>query len=123
SRVVNLSSHGHMIGGVDLEDPNYEHRDYDKWGAYGQAKTANVLFSRELDRRFGPHDLHAYAVHPGMIHTNLGRHLDRSDLEGITERASKRPPGGPSAEFKTVETGAATQVWAATGQGIPGGSY
>jgi NAD(P)-dependent dehydrogenase (short-subunit alcohol dehydrogenase family) len=122
-RIVNLSSHGHMIGGVDLDDPNYEHRDYDKWGAYGQAKTANVLFTRELERRLGEQGRHSYAVHPGMIHTNLGRHLDRSDFAGITDRASKRPPGGPSSEFKTVEQGAATQVWAATADGIPGGSY
>jgi NAD(P)-dependent dehydrogenase (short-subunit alcohol dehydrogenase family) len=123
SRVVNLSSHGHMIGGVDLDDPNYERRDYDKWGAYGQAKTANVLFSRELDRRFGAQGLHAYAVHPGMIHTNLGRHLVPEDLTMITDRTKDRPAGGPSTSFKKVETGAATQVWAATGDGIPGGAY
>lgn len=123
ARIVNVSSHGHMIGGVDLEDPNYQRRDYDKWEAYGQAKTANVLFSRELDRRFGDHGLHAYAVHPGMIITELGRHLDEADLADIGERTSKRPAGGPSAEFKPVERGAATQVWAATGADIPGGSY
>jgi len=81
SRIVNLSSHGHMIGGVDLDDPNYEHRPYDKWEAYGQAKTANVLFSRELDRRFGDHDVHAYAVHPGLVTTVSGQREMIADLE------------------------------------------
>ena len=123
SRIVNLSSQGHLIAGLDLDDPNYEQRDYDKWQAYGQAKTANVLFTRELERRFGGHDLHAYAVHPGMIRTELGRHLDRSDLADIGERTSKAPSDGPSTSFKTVETGAATQVWAATAVDIPGGAY
>jgi NAD(P)-dependent dehydrogenase (short-subunit alcohol dehydrogenase family) len=123
ARVVNLSSHGHMIGGVDLDDPNYERRDYDKWGAYGQAKTANVLFTRELERRFGDQGRHSYAVHPGMIATDLGRHLEPADFEYIGSRTKDRPSDGPSTAFKTVETGAATQVWAATGDGIPGGSY
>jgi NAD(P)-dependent dehydrogenase (short-subunit alcohol dehydrogenase family) len=122
-RVVNLSSHGHMIGGVDLDDPNYERREYEKWRAYGQAKTANVLFTRELERRFGDQGRHSYAVHPGMIATNLGRHLEPADFEYIGSRTKDRPSGGPSTAFKPVETGAATQVWAATGDGIPGGSY
>jgi NAD(P)-dependent dehydrogenase (short-subunit alcohol dehydrogenase family) len=123
SRIVNLSSHGHMIGGVDLDDPNYERREYEKWNAYGQAKTANVLFSRELERRFGEHGLHAYAVHPGMIVTELGRHLVAEDFEFIGERTKDRPAGGPSSGFKSVEAGAATQVWAATADDIPGGAY
>jgi NAD(P)-dependent dehydrogenase (short-subunit alcohol dehydrogenase family) len=123
ARVVNLSSAGHLIGGVDLDDPNFEHRDYDKWVAYGQAKTANILFTRELERRFGDHGLHAYAVHPGAVATELARHLDRSDFEAMVERMKNRPKEGPSTELKQVDTGASTQVWAATGEDIPGGSY
>lgn len=123
ARVVNLSSQGHLIAGVDLDDPNYEHREYDKWEAYGQSKTANVLFTRELERRFGDHGLHAYAIHPGMVMTELGRHLDRADVEGITQRARNRPANGPSTTMKQVGTGAATQVWAATADDLPGGSY
>lgn len=123
SRVVNLSSQGHLTSGLHLDDPNYEHREYDKWEAYGQAKTANICFTRELERRFGEHGLHAYAVHPGAVMTDLGRHLEKADLEALGKRMAERPPGGPSMAFKQVDTGAATQVWAATGEGIPGGSY
>ena len=123
ARVVNLTSAGHLIGGVDLDDPNFEGRDYDKWVAYGQAKTANILFTRELERRFGDHGLHAYAVHPGAVATELARHLDRSDFEAMVERMKNRPEEGPSTELKQVDTGASTQVWAATGEDIPGGSY
>ena len=123
ARVVNLSSAGHLIGGVDLDDPNFERRDYDKWVAYGQAKTANILFTRELERRFGDHGLHAYAVHPGAVATELARHLDRSDFDAMVERMKNRPKEGPSTELKQVDTGASTQVWAATGKDIPGGSY
>ena len=123
ARVVNLTSAGHLIGGVDLDDPNFEHRAYDKWVAYGQAKTANILFTRELERRFGDHGLHAYAVHPGAVATELARHLDRSDFEAMVERMKNRPKEGPSTELKQVDTGASTQVWAATGEDIPGGSY
>jgi len=123
SRVVNLSSQGHLLGGVDLDDPNYERREYQKWEAYGQAKTANILFTRELERRFGDHGLHAYAVHPGTIITELGRHLEPEDFEYIASRQAERPAGGPKTEFKPVEEGAATQVYAATGDDIPGGAY
>jgi NAD(P)-dependent dehydrogenase (short-subunit alcohol dehydrogenase family) len=123
SRVVNLSSQGHLLDGVDLEDPNFERRDYHKWLAYGQAKTANILFTRELERRFGEHDLHAYAVHPGTIATELGRHLEAEDFEYIQSRQAERPAGGPKTAFKSVEEGAATQVYAATGDDIPGGAY
>ena len=123
SRVVNLSSQGHLLGGVDLDDPNYERREYQKWEAYGQAKTANILFTRELERRFGDLGLHAYAVHPGTIITELGRHLEAEDFEYIAARQAERPAGGPKTGFKPVEEGAATQVYAATGDDIPGGSY
>ncbi len=123
ARVVNVSSQGHLAGGVDLDDPNFERRDYDKWAAYGQAKSANILFTHELERRFGDHGLHAYAVHPGAVMTDLGRHLDESDLESMFKRMKERPPGGPSMTMKQVDTGASTQVWAATGDDIPGGAY
>ena len=116
ARVVNLSSAGHRFSGVDFDDPNYEHRDYDTWEAYGQIKTANVLFSVELNRRLAGRGVEAFAVHPGGIMTKLGRHLEQADIEELMSRA----PGGKGIQWKTVEQGAATSVWAATAPELDG---
>ena len=109
ARVVNVSSAGHRASDVDFDDPNYERRPYEKWEAYGQSKTANILFTVELERRFGNEGIHAFAVHPGMIVTDLGRHLTRDDYMELSRRASGRLP-----EPKSIEDGAATTLWAAT---------
>ncbi len=109
-RIVNLTSAGHKISDVDLDDPHYERRDYDKWGAYGQSKTANVLFSVELNKRLADAGITANAVHPGGIRTELGRHLSEDDIEALTSRVES--DGG--FEFKSIPEGAATSVWAAT---------
>jgi NAD(P)-dependent dehydrogenase (short-subunit alcohol dehydrogenase family) len=116
SRVVNLSSAGHRFSDVLWDDPNYETRDYDKWESYGQSKTANVLFSVELNRRLAGQGIEAFAVHPGGIMTNLGRHLEQADIEELMSRA----PGGQGIKWKTVEQGAATSVWAATAPELEG---
>jgi NAD(P)-dependent dehydrogenase (short-subunit alcohol dehydrogenase family) len=116
ARVVNLSSAGHRFADVDFDDPNYETRAYDKWEAYGQSKTANVLFSVELNRRLKDQGVEAFAVHPGGIMTNLGRHLQKQDIEELMSRA----PGGQGIQWKTVEAGAATSVWAATAPELAG---
>jgi len=115
SRVVNLSSAGHRFAPVDLEDPHFEQREYDKWASYGQAKTANVLHAVELDRRLRKRGVRAFAIHPGAIMTELGRHLDRDDIATLQSRA----PGG-GLVFKPVEIGAATQVYAATAPELAG---
>jgi NAD(P)-dependent dehydrogenase (short-subunit alcohol dehydrogenase family) len=112
-RIVNLSSAAHGRSDVDLEDPNFDHTDYDPWQAYGRSKTANVLFTKELARRLGSRGLLAFSLHPGGISTELGRHLD--DAMVAEMRARSAPASGPPIRFKTVECGAATQVWAATG--------
>lgn len=77
ARVVVLSSRGHRRSDVDFDDPNYLHRPYDPWEAYGQSKTANCLFAVGLTRRGMP----ANAVAPGSIHTPLMRHMPRQELE------------------------------------------
>jgi NAD(P)-dependent dehydrogenase (short-subunit alcohol dehydrogenase family) len=113
ARIVNLSSAGHRFGDADLDDLNYEHRDYDEWAAYGQSKTANILFSVELERRLGSLGVRSLAVHPGGIHTDLGRHMT-SDL--LTQLQARIEQSNPSGEFvwKSIPQGAATTVWAAT---------
>ena len=93
SRVVNLSSGGHMGSDIVWDDPNFERREYDKFAAYGQSKTANILFSVELDRRLGDRGVHAYAVHPGMISTELGRYMTKDDFSALMERAKAATVG------------------------------
>ncbi len=124
SRVVNLSSGGHMGSDIVWDDVNFERRDYDKFSAYGQSKTANILFSVELDRRLASRGVQAYAVHPGMIATELGRYMTQDDFQALMDRAKNSPSGGMPA-YKTVEQGAATSVWAATAPELDGrgGTY
>ncbi|KKF00657.1 SDR family NAD(P)-dependent oxidoreductase [Mycolicibacterium obuense] len=119
ARVVNLSSEGHRLGDIDLEDANWEHRDYDKFVAYGASKTANVLHAVELDRRLRDSGVHAYAVHPGIVATSLARHMDDQDFADLTRR------GRTNRQFTTPEYGAATQVWAAVSDDVTpaGGVY
>ncbi len=114
SRLVSLSSAGHRFGNVDLEDPNFEHTPYEPFVAYGHSKTANVLFAVEFDRRHRPHGVRAAAVHPGVIQTELGRHMDPSSLQAMvkTMNADLAAEGKPPFQWKTVPQGAATSVWA-----------
>jgi NAD(P)-dependent dehydrogenase (short-subunit alcohol dehydrogenase family) len=115
ARIVNVSSAGHRFGPVDFDDPHFERREYDKWASYGQAKTANVLHAVELDRRLSSHGVRAFAIHPGAIMTELGRHLTRDDMQTLNSRA----PGG-GLKFKPLPAGAATQVYAATAPELEG---
>ncbi|KAA0111096.1 SDR family NAD(P)-dependent oxidoreductase [Mycolicibacterium sp. P1-5] len=107
TRIINLSSRGHHLSGIRWGDPNYgDESSYDKWQAYGQSKSANVLFAVEAERRWGPRGVHSFAVHPGVVFTDLARHMTRDDFSA----------GGTLAnlEVTDVEHGAATTVWAAT---------
>jgi NAD(P)-dependent dehydrogenase (short-subunit alcohol dehydrogenase family) len=114
-RLVNLSSSGHRFANVDLGDPNFKQRPYDPFAAYGQSKTANILFAVAFDRRHRERGVRATAVHPGGIQTELGRHMDPGHLEGMVEQINKQlaEEGEDPFQFKTVPQGAATSVWAA----------
>ena len=126
ARVVTLSSRGHQRAGIDFDDPNFERRAYDRWQAYGQSKTANVLFAVELDRRGEASGIRAFAVHPGAILTDLGRHMTDDELRsyGISPDSRLSIPAGKSVaeggDFKTIEQGAATSVWCATSPQLDG---
>jgi NAD(P)-dependent dehydrogenase (short-subunit alcohol dehydrogenase family) len=114
SRLVNLSSAGHRYADVNLEDPNFEHSPYAEFTAYGRSKTANVLFAVEFDRRHKASGVRATAVHPGGIHTELGRHMTPEAMEKlIAEINANQPKGAPPFSWKTIPQGAATSVWAA----------
>jgi NAD(P)-dependent dehydrogenase (short-subunit alcohol dehydrogenase family) len=114
-RIVNLSSRGHRRGGINFDDPHYRTRPYDKWEAYGQAKSANILFTVALEKRLAAQGIHSFAVHPGVIATELSRHLSRDDFKDLAARA----PAGALTR-KSVPQGAATSVWAATSPDLAG---
>ncbi|HVK79672.1 MAG TPA: oxidoreductase [Verrucomicrobiae bacterium] len=117
ARVVSLSSIGHRISPVNLEDPNFERSDYNKWVSYGRAKTANALFAIGLDRRGAAHGVRAFAVHPGGIMTDLQRYMpdeEKRAMGWIDEH------GNINERFKTPSQGAATSVWCATNAQLDG---
>jgi NAD(P)-dependent dehydrogenase (short-subunit alcohol dehydrogenase family) len=120
ARIVALSSSAHRRSPVVFDDIHFERREYDPWLAYGQSKTANVLFAVEATRRFAGAGITANAVMPGGIMTNLQRHVDE---ETRAAWASAGQLG--DLVLKTPEQGAATSVLLATSpllEGI-GGRY
>lgn len=92
ARVVNLSSMGWGLGEVRFEDYNFnDGKDWEKWAAYGQSKTANILFGRGLAEKLKAKGIQAYSLHPGGINTNLGREVDfMKELEGLTKMFNDR---------------------------------
>jgi NAD(P)-dependent dehydrogenase (short-subunit alcohol dehydrogenase family) len=114
ARVVSVSSSGHQISPVIFDDLNFDFRPYDPWLAYGQSKTANVLFAVEATHRWKADGITANALMPGAVYTNLQRHT-----------GGKGSGRTPAEWFKSVEQGAATSVLLAVSpllEGI-GGRY
>ena len=117
ARVVSLSSIGHRRAPVNLEDPSFERSPYDKWEAYGRAKSANALFAVGLDKRGAPHNVRAFAVHPGGIMTDLQRFMPEEEKRamGWIDESGKL-----NERFKSTSQGAATSVWCAANAQLDG---
>lgn len=108
SRVVMVSSGAHRLADVDMNDPNFLVRPYDRWDAYGQSKSANALFALGFDRRHAADGIRAFAVAPGVIlDTNLHHHLNPELFVPLRERQ----PTVSNLPRKTAACGAATLVW------------
>jgi NAD(P)-dependent dehydrogenase (short-subunit alcohol dehydrogenase family) len=106
ARVVSVSSSAHLRSPVIFDDINFDNREYEPWSAYGQSKTANVLFAVEAARRWAGDGILVNALHPGGIRTNLQRYVSDEDLERMRTAAG----GSTLPQWKTTEQGAATSV-------------
>jgi NAD(P)-dependent dehydrogenase (short-subunit alcohol dehydrogenase family) len=109
ARVVSVSSSAHLRSDIVFDDIHFERRAYEPWSAYGQSKTANVLFAVEATRRWSGDGILVNAVMPGSIRTNLQRHVTDEELDRLRAAA-----GGGAFQLKSVEQGAATSVLLAT---------
>jgi NAD(P)-dependent dehydrogenase (short-subunit alcohol dehydrogenase family) len=109
ARIVSVSSSAHHRSPVVFEDIHFEHRPYDPWSAYGQSKTANVLFAVEASRRWASDGITANALMPGGIRTNLQRYVTAEELDRLRAAA-----GAGDSKWKTPEQGAATSILVAT---------
>ncbi|MET8156545.1 SDR family NAD(P)-dependent oxidoreductase [Sphaerisporangium sp. NPDC005289] len=108
ARVVSVSSAAHLRSPVVFEDIHFRERPYDPWTAYGQSKTANVLFAVEAATRWADDGITVNALHPGGIRTNLQRHVTMEELDRL--RAQMSAGGASTPDWKTPEQGAATSV-------------
>lgn len=120
ARVVSVSSAAHLRSPVVFEDIHFLERPYEPWAAYGQSKTANVLFAVEASKRWAGDGITVNSLMPGAIRTNLQRHVTDEELQRL------RAESGPTTvAWKTPEQGAATSVLVATSpllEGV-GGRY
>ncbi|KXS19833.1 oxidoreductase [Gonapodya prolifera JEL478] len=121
ARVVCLSSIGHRRSGIVWDDISLE-KNYDRWVSYGQSKTSNILFARELNRQLQSAGVSAFSVHPGGIMTGLQVHMPKEEFEAY---GWVRPDGTLHPSFKTVSQGASTSIYAALARELEGkgGSY
>lgn len=115
ARVVSVSSAAHLRSPVVFEDIHFERREYEPWAAYGQSKTANVLFAVEASRRWAADGITVNALMPGAISTNLQRYITEEDLKRLRAQLD-----AGDVLWKTPEQGAATSVLLATSPLVAG---
>lgn len=121
ARVISVSSMGHRFSDIVWDDINFERRPYDPWSAYGQSKTANVLFAVELDRRGRADGIRAFSLHPGGIVTGLAKHISTDRLKEMGNLdADGEPVVDPDRDMKSIPQGAATHVWCAVSPQLDG---
>lgn len=116
SRVINVSSNGHRLSPVRFQDYNFQDgASYNRWRAYGQSKTANMLFTTALAKRLHHRGILSFSLHPGVIKTNLSTNLDMASFEElftIDKQDGHLPPTG-GFTYQTLDEGTATHVYAA----------
>jgi NAD(P)-dependent dehydrogenase (short-subunit alcohol dehydrogenase family) len=117
ARVVVVSSRGHLNGPVLFDDVNFEHHPYDRWAAYSQSKTANVLFAVEAAKRWAPAGISVNALAPGRVRTGLLRHIGDETNAAVP---AKFEATNPEISWQTVEQGAATSVLLAASPVVAG---
>jgi len=113
SRVVNVASSGHAGGEVQFDNYEFQKGNYSPWGAYGQAKTANIYMANEIENRYGSKGLHGLSLNPGGIWTALQKHVP-AELMAQWKNAETEKM------IKSTEQGAATSVLAAIGKEYEG---
>jgi NAD(P)-dependent dehydrogenase (short-subunit alcohol dehydrogenase family) len=122
ARVVAVSAWAHSRSPIVFEDPNFEHRDYIPGMAYGQSKTANILFALALDERGKADGIRAFSLHPGtIVGTGLSKYFSPEVLRavGLVDEDGD-PIIDPAKGLKTVEQGASTSLWCATSPQLDG---
>jgi NAD(P)-dependent dehydrogenase (short-subunit alcohol dehydrogenase family) len=122
ARIINVSSFGHQMAPFNFDDPNFYHRDYETLAGYGQSKSANNLFTVELDNRARAFGIRAFAAHPGSVgDTDLGRVAPMQLFQQMgTHDANGNIYPEVAAKLKTIAQGAATSVWCATSPQLNG---
>lgn len=119
ARVVVVSSSGHAASPIHFDDLFFQRSPYDPGLAYGQSKTANVLFAVEATRRWAADGITANALMPGGVWTPLQRHWS-AEQRAAAERYSQQAEAAGVFHMKSTQQGAATSVFLATSPLVAG---